>query len=102
MVQLTFSSFLSYQGKSIILQTAVSLPETQEPNQQAGGVGKMAGSEEKPKTWLLPSRNLLSSWKNKECTHQSPSILSTRLVEGTENISQRANSIGDGRKVSQS
>lgn len=48
------SSSPEYEGVSVTLQTAVSLPETQKPVHQADGVRKMAGSGEMQKSWLYP------------------------------------------------
>lgn len=57
-----------------------------QPIKEADSVGETAGGREKQKTWLLPSRNLLSSRRNKKCTHQGWTVRSTKLVEGTESI----------------
>lgn len=52
-------------------------------------MGEMAGTGEKQKTWLLPSRNLLSSGRNKKYTHQGQTLISTDLVGGTESECER-------------
>lgn len=82
------------KGTSATLRPAASLPETQEPISQADSTGRAAASREKKKTWLLPSRNLLSSWKNKKIyIPKSDSRTCQGTLEGTESECQRRQSL---------
>lgn len=75
MVQLMFRFFLSYQGRSVILQTAVSLPETQETNQQAAAWERWQAlkKSQRPGSYLQETYSLVGRIKSVHIKAQASS-----------------------------
>lgn len=60
------------------------------------------GGWRRDKIWLLPSRNLLSCWRNKKHTHQNQTAQRAKLAERVESECQRPSlaATGVARRVS--